>query len=179
MRLAGRPDPLCSLGPAQPASASHRRPLLWFSQVRGLSSTGVLMPSKIQIYRRQAFQRQQGRCFYCSVSMWLLSPTELTGSTAEHPAYARLRCTAEHLVARCDGGGNSSGNIVAACAHCNATRHKRKRPPVPCVYRKQVLARVRRGGWHHPWVYRHGLVSSPRINAESQTAKSARQPQHV
>jgi len=116
------------------------------------------MPSRIQTRRRQAFQRQHGRCFYCSVAMWLMSPTELAGDMAEHPAYARLRCTAEHLVARCDGGGNGSENIVAACAHCNATRHKRKRPPAPSAYRNEVQARVRRGAWHQPWVHQRGLV---------------------
>ena len=137
------------------------------------------MPSRIQALRRQAFQHQQGRCFYCSVAMWLTSPTELAGHTAQHSTYQRLRCTAEHLIARCDGGINSFENIVAACAHCNATRHKRKRPPEPSVYRAEVLARIRNGAWHHPWVYRLGLVDSPRMCAESSTWKTDGQPQHV
>ena len=119
------------------------------------------MPSTIQILRRQAFQRQHGRCFYCSVAMWLISPHELPGGTPDGAGYARLRCTAEHLVARSEGGGNSEGNIVAACLHCNGTRHKRKTPPQPMAYRFDVLARVRRGAWHHAWVHRLGLVALP------------------
>ena len=118
------------------------------------------MPSRIQTIRLQAFQRQHGRCFYCSVAMWLISPYELSGgAAADKSGYARLRCTAEHLVARSEGGRNSDGNIVAACAHCNATRHKRKTPPQPKAYRDDVLARVRRGAWHHPWVHKLGLVA--------------------
>ena len=118
------------------------------------------MPSRIQTLRRQAFQRQQGRCFYCSVAMWLTSPSELPGAATDCRGYARLRCTAEHLVARSEGGRDSSENIVAACAHCNSTRHKRKRPPQPAVYRDAVLARVRRGAWHHSWVHERGLVAA-------------------
>lgn len=117
------------------------------------------MPSKIQTLRHQAFQRQQGRCFYCSVAMWLTSPSELPGAGTAGSGYARLRCTAVHLVARNEGGRNSEGNIVAACAHCNGTRHKRKRPPQPDEYRRDVLARVRRGAWHHEWVHQQGLVT--------------------
>jgi len=129
------------------------------------------MPSQIQTCRQQAFQRQQGRCFYCSVSMWLTSPTELTGKSVHHSGYQRLRCTAEHLIARCDGGDNSSTNIVVACADCNATRHKRKRPPAPLSYRAQVLARVQKGAWHHAWVYLQGLVEAPRMLAKSKSRR--------
>lgn len=116
------------------------------------------MPSRIKTLRRQAFQRHQGRCFYCSVAMWLMSPSEIPGGASDRSGSARLRCTAEHLVARCEGGGNSAENIVAACAHCNGTRHKRQRPPQPTAYREEVLGRVRRGAWHHPWVHREGLI---------------------
>ncbi len=130
------------------------------TQARGLSSTGVLMPSRIQTLRRQAFQRQQGRCFYCSVSMWLTSPSELPGAASDSRSYARLRCTAEHLVARSEGGRNCGGNVVAACAHCNGTRRRRKTPPPPTAYRDDVLARVQRGAWHHPWVHQLGLVAA-------------------
>jgi 5-methylcytosine-specific restriction endonuclease McrA len=123
------------------------------------------MPSRIQTLRRQAFQRQQGRCFYCSVAMWLTSPSELPGGAIDSPGYARLRCTAEHLVARSEGGDDCAENIVAACAHCNSTRHKRKLPPQPSVYREEVMGRVRRGSWHHPWVHRQGLVAAAPLPA--------------
>jgi len=118
------------------------------------------MPSRIQALRRQAFQRQQGHCFYCSVSMRLLSPHELPGGTADKSGCARLRCTAEHLVARCEGGGNNAENIVAACDHCNRTRHRRKSPPDPENYRIEVQARVRRGAWHYLWVHKRALFVS-------------------
>jgi len=42
-----------------------------------------------------------------------------------------FRCTAEHLMAKRDGGSDDQENIVAACWVCNHTRHRRKRPPEP------------------------------------------------
>ena len=60
------------------------------------------MPTKIQNPRLRAFQQQQGRCRYCGVQMWHRDPVELPGIPAKRSS--RLRCTAEHLQARCDGG---------------------------------------------------------------------------
>ncbi|WP_353621693.1 HNH endonuclease [Sphaerotilus uruguayifluvii] len=92
--------------------------------------------------------------------MWSLSPDEL----ANAPAKGRqvLRCTAEHLIARCDGGRDEATNIVAACERCNHTRHQRKHPPVPEVYRADVRKRIARGGWHHRWVHDLGLITKAR-----------------
>lgn len=119
------------------------------------------MPAKkIQSARRQAFERQGGKCFYCGVAMWLTTPFELPGCRSESSGYARLKCTAEHLLPRSEGGSDRPENIAAACAHCNATRHKRKRPPAPAEYRAQVARRVQRGAWHQPWVHERGLVSA-------------------
>ncbi len=112
------------------------------------------MPSKIQTLRRLAFDHQHGRCWYCGVHMWLVSPAELPAAT--HAAAARLQCTAEHLLAQCDGGRDIASNIVAACAHCNRTRHKRKSPPDPEAYRAEIRRRVARGKWHPAWVPRRG-----------------------
>jgi len=39
---------------------------------------------------------------------------------------ARNRRTAEHLEARCEGGADSTDNIVAACRFCNGRRHRAK-----------------------------------------------------
>lgn len=114
------------------------------------------MPSKIQSLRLQAFQQQRGRCWYCGVLMWHRSPEELPGIPAK--AAARLRCTAEHLTAQCDGGRDVAGNVVAACAHCNQTRHKRKSPPEPKIYLADVRRRLAQGGWHHSWVRNRGLL---------------------
>jgi 5-methylcytosine-specific restriction endonuclease McrA len=86
------------------------------------------MPScnRIPLLRRQASNRQGGFCYYCDVRMWLASPEEL-GLLKGSANARRLQCTAEHLVPRADGGRLSATNIVAACAHCNHTRHKQKR----------------------------------------------------
>jgi len=35
----------------------------------------------------------------------------------------KLKCTAEHLIARKDGGPDTDENIVAACDFCNQARH--------------------------------------------------------
>lgn len=115
---------------------------------------------RIQTHRKSAFERQGGCCHYCGVRMWLVSPDELPVGRRSEAAVAKLRCTAEHLVAQCDGGTNAASNIVAACARCNLTRHKRRLPPEPCAYREQVLRRVRRGRWHDSWVFDLRLVGA-------------------
>jgi len=120
------------------------------------------MSTRIQSARRGAFEHQGGECFYCGVAMWLTTPFELAGCTSERSGYARLKCTAEHLVPQCEDGSDQPENIVAACAHCNHTRHKRKQPPAPAAYRAEVMRRVKRGAWHQPWVHERGLVSGGR-----------------
>jgi len=114
------------------------------------------MPSKIQSLRRNAFNRQHGRCHYCGVQMWLASPAELPGVPT--CAASRLQCTAEHLQAQQDGGPCTEDNIVSACRRCNRTRHLRKRPPAPESYLADVRRRVREGGWHDAWVRELGLL---------------------
>lgn len=115
--------------------------------------------SKIQRLRRQAFQRQDRRCYYCQVVMWLHKPEELPGRPPSQAAASRIQCTAEHLVPGCQGGRDVADNIAAACAHCNWTRHRRKAPPSPEAFRRLVAARVRRGAWHHRWVFKLGLFN--------------------
>lgn len=117
------------------------------------------MPSKIQTLRRQAFDRQHGRCWYCGVPTWLVSPAELP--IASQRAAHRLRCTAEHLLAQCDGGRDLAANVVAACAHCNHTRHKRKIPPDPAAYRSEIRRRLGHGKWHPAWVFDLGAGPPP------------------
>ena len=83
-------------------------------------------------FRSLAYHRQHGRCFYCHAPMWSADPSEFAkqyGVTI-HQA-VRLRCTAEHLRARQDGGDDSPDNIVAVCLHCNNARHRKKLPPSP------------------------------------------------
>ena len=60
----------------------------------------------------------------------------------------QFQCTAEHLLARQDGGGDGRSNIVAACLVCNQRRHKRKLVPEPEVYRVLVQKRLSQGRWH-------------------------------
>jgi len=105
--------------------------------------------------RRRAFLSQQHRCYYCQQPMWLDDPAAFGlqhGLTLTQAS--RLKCTAEHLNARRDGGGDGASNIVAACLHCNATRHKRRVPPDPLTFRAQVQRRIAKGSWHHPNVLR-------------------------
>lgn len=96
------------------------------------------MSSRLQRSRNRAFIKQHGRCFYCDLPMWAAPPKDLM----------RLKCTAEHLVARCDGGRDGSGNVVAACLHCNRTRHLKRHPPPAHEYRVEVQRRMARGRWH-------------------------------
>jgi 5-methylcytosine-specific restriction endonuclease McrA len=48
-------------------------------------------------------------------------------------------CTAEHLVARMDGGRDTRDNIVAACRRCNAARHQLGLGPAPDPTTHQML----------------------------------------
>jgi hypothetical protein len=75
------------------------------------------MSSSLVKLRRSAFRAQNGCCFYCGLPMWEDDPerfAQTLGLTAGQAQ--KLRSTAEHLQARCDGGGDHPSNIVAACA---------------------------------------------------------------
>ncbi len=91
---------------------------------------------------------QKGRCYYCDLPVWdnSIHPVTRQNHTAVLPT-AALRCTAEHLIARCDGGKNTLDNVVAACFFCNSRRHKRKYPLCPEKYRKHVRTRMSAGKW--------------------------------
>jgi len=115
---------------------------------------GIPMASQIQHSRQIAFNRQDGKCYYCRLRMWF---SGATGPT-------QLRCTAEHLIARSEGGSAALSNIVAACRHCNQTRHKRKNPPPPERYQAEVQRRIARGGWLPKHVRDWGGMTSPSAN---------------
>jgi len=57
--------------------------------------------------------------------------------------------TAEHLVARMDGGKNTRTNIAAACRRCNADRHALfpAGAPAPETYQAFVLLMRAAGLW--------------------------------
>ncbi|WP_205895078.1 HNH endonuclease [Metapseudomonas otitidis] len=103
----------------------------------------------IKKHRQSAFDRQYGKCCYCGFSMWQGSPESFAKARGISEAQARhFRCTAEHLLARQDGGTDSESNIAAACARCNALRHQRKSPPEPVKYQALVQSRLDKGRWH-------------------------------
>jgi hypothetical protein len=107
--------------------------------------------------RTQAFARQQGLCIYCQHPMWqsdLANFATTCGLTLRQAR--RYQCTAEHLTARQDGGGDSPDNIAAACLACNQQRHRRKQLKTPAAYTAFVQRRLAQGRWHcrqcpRPW----------------------------
>lgn len=106
------------------------------------------MPNKHQILRSKAYRQQNGYCYYCNMPMWDKSPEPL--ALQYHVPTNRinpLKCTAEHLDARRDGGKDSGDNIVAACHFCNSQRHKYKIAKEPESYKSKVQTRMRKKGW--------------------------------
>ena len=100
-------------------------------------------------YRQQAFKKQKGRCYYCGVPMWLGNIDEFAGNFGmKESDIKRFQCTAEHLIARQDGGTDDRGNIVAACLYCNSTRHQASEALPSNEYRKYVMRLIRRQEWH-------------------------------
>lgn len=99
--------------------------------------------------RNRKMKAQNGLCFYCQQPMWLQDITgfcrsfELSREQALH-----LKCTAEHLIARTDGGPNSHDNIVAACHYCNQSRHKSEDVLTPEEFLKYVQSELTAGRWH-------------------------------
>ncbi len=85
----------------------------------------------LQKARERAFKLQNGCCFYCGQRM---NQSPIT------------KCTAEHLRARCDGGG-VDGNIVAACWFCNSRRHRRKAPLEPQAWQAYVVRKMQQKRW--------------------------------
>ena len=105
--------------------------------------------------RAHAFHAQSGRCYYCDKPMWLDNPDAFAAKHGLRPTrVAHLRATAEHLLARCDGGADAQANIAAAHEVCNRRRHQRKKAPSPEGFRALVLRRLQRNCWHDPQVLR-------------------------
>ena len=107
------------------------------------------MPTKLAALRKSSFKTQSCRCHYCRFPIWEKNPEsfalvhKITRKQAQW-----FKCTAEHLVAKQDGGLDTPENIVAACRWCNSRRHMRKTVPAPKAYLQLVQHRVRRGHWH-------------------------------
>lgn len=106
------------------------------------------MPYSLVSLRRQAHIRQSCRCFYCDLPIWLQDPTAFVVQHRLSQRQARLlQCTAEHLQPKSEGGADTASNVVAACRHCNQTRHKARRPLEPVKYRERVQVRLAKGRW--------------------------------
>lgn len=99
------------------------------------------MPKSLERNRHAVWLRQEGRCHYCRCHMWEQDVDAFAASRRLTRRQAKwCRSTAEHLVARSDGGTNASSNIAAACLRCNQTRHKAASP----LNAERFLVRVRR-----------------------------------
>lgn len=102
--------------------------------------------------RNRAYESQGGVCYYCGLPMWLNDEAavlvEYLGLRARHIPW--LQCTAEHLIAKADGGTDAAENIAAACHYCNSRRHRQRHDRAPSS--SSYLARVRQcmaeGHWH-------------------------------
>lgn len=124
----------------------------------------VSMTASLQRKRARAAQRQDHVCYYCGMPVWDKDPIAFMSEYGLTRKQARmLRCTAEHLKARADGGSDSNHNIVAACWFCNSRRHLARTPLSPVEYRARVSDRMRRGRWLAgvvPHLATHSAVSS-------------------
>lgn len=108
------------------------------------------MKSNIIRHRHSSFIAQSATCYYCEFPLWE-GDLDSFARARKIPAskLVLLQCTAEHLLARQDGGKNSKENIVAACLRCNQTRHKLRPAPSPDSYRTLVQKLVRKERWHN------------------------------
>lgn len=106
------------------------------------------MTSTISRIRLRAAVSQGFRCYYCGLPMWDANPADFAATHRLSPGQIPLlRCTAEHLHARVDGGGNTSDNIAAACWFCNRHRHMARKPLPSQQYRVRVERKMRQGKW--------------------------------
>lgn len=129
-------------------------------------SSGGLMATTLQKLRQEAFAHQCGHCFYCTFPMWETHGKAFARKHGISTKVARfLRCTAEHLRARQDGGRDEAENVAAACVWCNQQRHANgtSTAPSPQVHRDAVRESVRRGEWHPAAAHltRHGALLKP------------------
>ncbi len=107
------------------------------------------MTSRIARHRARAYVDQRALCYYCQCNMCVGDPEEFARSYGISDRLARqVRCTAEHLTARRDGGTDNRSNIAAVCWHCNRLRHACKTPMPADRYRDYVRKRICRGAWH-------------------------------
>lgn len=81
------------------------------------------MPSQLMTIRTAAAERQDWLCYYCGRAMWDADGEDFRkrhGVTKK--MLWQFKCTAEHVIDRAAGGGDTPDNVVAACLFCNNTR---------------------------------------------------------
>lgn len=107
--------------------------------------------------RSRAFEKQNGLCCYCGLPM----APDIASASAFAVQYGltlkqaqALLATAEHRIARCDGGRDTADNIAAAHLVCNRRRHACKRPKTSEDYGRHVRSRCARGKWHSTQILR-------------------------
>jgi HNH endonuclease len=120
--------------------------------------------------RRRAYVAQRKRCFYCELPMWL-ADRELPRFAALHgiseDAAQALRCTAEHVNPRQDGGAEEQRNIVAACMHCNRERHANGATATPLRHRQRVMDAMADGVWHRSEIHRAFAATAATVTKDS------------
>jgi hypothetical protein len=111
--------------------------------------TIIFMTSRIARHRARAYLAQRARCYYCQCRMCIGDPSTFARSYGiSERLVRRVRCSAEHLTARRDGGTDTRSNIAAVCWHCNRLRHAGKTPMPADRYRDYVRRKISRGAWH-------------------------------
>ncbi len=103
----------------------------------------------IRRLRQQAYNHQNGLCYYCQFPMWTVSCSEFAQvHSLSLGAASQFQCSAEHLVPVAQGGRNTSDNIVATCIFCNRTRHKSRVARTPEEFADLVRKRVAARRWN-------------------------------
>lgn len=117
----------------------------------GFSNHGELTMKRTSLKKLccDAFKKQGGRCYYCDLPMWKENSQEFAERHGLTFRQSRLlQATGEHLIPYSLGGPATNKNIVAACFHCNQTRHKYGGNPTVEAYMHRVHARMNLGKWY-------------------------------
>jgi len=109
------------------------------------------MSKQLVKLRQHAAANQNNRCYYCNAAM-CIDVSVINDFAKSHNISVKqakwLTCTAEHLIARQDGGKDTHENIVAACYYCNHTRHKRKICSNAELFKAYVVKQLRKQKWN-------------------------------
>lgn len=139
---------------------------IWSRQEPSPLLTDISPMDPVRKFRARAFFSQRERCCYCGCQMWLDDNLQFRLRFNLTPGQSKdFRCTAEHVVARRDGGKTSATNIAAACYRCNHGRHARKKSLSVSGYSELVAKRIRKGGWHVLNVLENGLLRVTRVKS--------------